>query len=306
MRLSTTDCPAERQRKKNKKLAEMTPKERRRLYELEEELQLESARLLSRRILIKPTTKFSVTWKTLFCVCVLFEICGLVWNPVLKKVKDERTGDILTVHSVVEGYILPVPISEIPECSCVPQVAHNWKQKLMMSLQRRQPITCEPPPWFCNPPFSTLRTWYISLMEFCIDEFLLFVGFIVFLDVPISFLTGEIDDETGELRPKPFFKRWILPGLLLQLLVNPKMAPTSQALWNVLQKIFEIGPVRVFRWTSAFIYPLFLFLFDFTERRIWVSFVRDQNYKSILAEVQSSVVQKHKDLEDSIKELVSR
>ena len=37
-----------------------------------------------------------------------------------------------------------------------------------------------------------------------------------------------------------------------------------------------------------------------------MSFVRDQNYKSILAEVQSSVVQKHKDLEDSIRELAAR
>ena len=292
------------QKNKKEQLAEMTPKERRRLYELEEELQLETARLLSQRMLIKPTTKFSVAWKILFCVCILFEITGLLWNPKLKKIKDETTGDALSVHSVVGGYFMPVPISEIPECSC-PEVAQNWKSKLILALQRQPPVTCEPGPWFCHPPFSTARASYISIVELFIDEFLLLVGLVVFLDVPISFLTGEIDDETGVLRPKPFFKRWILPGLLLQLLVNPKMAPTSKALWGILQKIFDIGPVRVFRWTSAFIYPLFLFLFDFTERRIWAPFVYEQNHKSIFAEVKSRVVQKHKDLEDSMEKLSS-
>ena len=292
-----------KEKKKNEQLTKMTPTERRRLYELEEELQLESARLLSQRMLIKPDTKFSVTWKILFCVCVIFEIAGLVWNPKLKKYKDDATGDALSVHSVTKSYILPMPISALPECSCEPEVAQNWKSKLMFAVQRKQPVLCGPSPWFCRPPFSTARTWYIQMMEFFIDEFLLFVGLVVFLDVPISFLTGEIDDDTGVLAPKPFFKRWILPGLALQLLVNPKMASTGKALWGFLQQIFDIGPVRVWRWTSAVFYPLFVVLFDFLERHIWAPFVHDQNHQSIFSEVKSSVVGKHKDLEDSMRKL---
>lgn len=293
------------QKKKNKELHRMTPMERRRLYELEEELLLETARLLSRRLLIKPNTKFSVTWKLLFCVSVLFEITGLICNPMLKKYKDDDTGGMLSVHKVLEGYVIPEPIANLPECNCHPDMPQNWKSKLVFAVQRKESVVCEPSPWYCNPPFSTTRTWYIRLAVFLIDEFLLLVGIVVYMDVFISFLTGEIDEDTGILAPKGFVKRWLLPGLVLQLLVNPKMASTSKSLWGVLHQLFDIGPVRVWRWTSAVFYPLFIVLFDFAERKVWAPFVHDQNHQSIMSQVKNTVVSKQVDLEDSLRKLAA-
>jgi hypothetical protein len=50
-----------------------------------------------------------------------------------------------------------------------------------------------------------------------------FVDAVVYFDIFIWFLTGDIDIDTHEIVPKPFFTRCILPGTLVQVLDHPTL-----------------------------------------------------------------------------------
>jgi hypothetical protein len=93
-------------------------------------------------------------------------------------------------------------------------------------------------------------------MDFLVDEFKVVVSIVCFLDVFVTFFTGEIDAITGYIVPKPFFNRWIFPGLLLQLLVNPSIGPLANTVFSILKQVIDLGPVRVLRWTIAVLTPL--------------------------------------------------
>jgi hypothetical protein len=291
--------------KKGKK--SMNAEERKRLYELEEELQMETARILNRRMLLRPDTIFSITWKTLFVICVLVEIAGLVWNPILKKYKDKETGQSLTISGVLKDYMIPPPLSDV--CVCGSEALGGgiqWHKKLLEALKLQKPKHCGPKPWFCNEPYSTAISCYSRSMVFLMDEFLVMVSIVMAVDVPVSFFTGEFNEETGVLQPKSWFQRWILPGLVLQLAVNPHLASTSRALGRMLDQIFHhIGPVRVFRWASALFYPLFLMTLDSLERNVWVHIISDhddrKDHDSVLDEATSLVLQKQQDVQVSAK-----
>jgi hypothetical protein len=50
-----------------------------------------------------------------------------------------------------------------------------------------------------------------------------FVDAVVFFDIFIWFLTGDIDVDTHAIIPKPFFTRCVLPGTLVQVLDHPTL-----------------------------------------------------------------------------------
>ncbi|KAI2507777.1 hypothetical protein MHU86_6673 [Fragilaria crotonensis] len=84
----------------------------------------------------------------------------------------------------------------------------------------------------------------------------LIIGIMRYLDVGITFFIGELHPQTGTLRAKSFVKRWIFPGLLLELLANPQMETTSKCVGRFLDGVVQIGPLRVGRWTLVGLYPL--------------------------------------------------
>lgn len=263
------------------KKTSMTPRERMRLYQLEDQLHKESARVLNQRMLLRPNTRFDVVWKILFCICVIFEMAGLIANPHLKKHTDDISGKPLTVHKVVENLLVPRPLEDLYECTCAsPKKEEGWKS-ILFPWRAPSPPTCDKVAWYCEAPYSTARSHYARVMQLMIDKVLLIPGMVVFLDVPIFFFTGEYNLQTGSLEPKPFFVRWIMPGLLLHLLVNPQMASTSEFLGTTLQYACDIGPVRVWRWTLAFFYPLFISLFTFMEQ-LWMIIVQKENHQTVL------------------------
>ncbi|CAB9529725.1 expressed unknown protein [Seminavis robusta] len=282
----------------------MNAQERLRLYQLEEEVNKESLRILQRRLLIKPDTRFAVTWRVIFCVCVVCEISMLVCNPLLKKYKD-HSGNPLTVQNQVKEFLIPLPVSELKECSCEPHSRiGGWGDKLKHRfLHDEEPPHCDELPWYCLHPYSTARAWYSNALEFLIDEFLLVIGLVMFWDVPISFFTGDYDKDSGSLIPKHWFPRWVLPGLVLQFIVNPHMKATGKLVGRLFGKTFELGPVRVFRWNMGFFYPFFFVLLDLGERYIWIPLVKDQNRQTLLARASSTVMGKHRDLTESIQQL---
>jgi hypothetical protein len=114
-------------------------------------------------------------------------------------------------------------------------------------------------------------------VDFFLEEFLIVVSIVCFLDVFITFFTGELDSETGNLNPKPFFPRWIL-GLVLQLLVNPAMEAVSSwvsYIWR--ENMVKLGPIRVIRWSVAVVFPVVYYSFLFFIDYVWMPLVHYEN-----------------------------
>jgi len=67
------------------------------------------------------------------------------------------------------------------------------------------------------------------------------VSSVFFLDVFITFFTGELS-EAGTLVPKPAFARYAVPGVGLQLIVNPTMVRISRCVRRLALEAGRIGP----------------------------------------------------------------
>ena len=95
-----------------------------------------------------------------------------------------------------------------------------------------------------------------SLVERVIDT-------VVFVDIFVWFLTGEIDMDTHLVVPKPFITRCIIPGTLVQVLDHPTL-PTL--LPNILKSLLRvsktIGYSRLVRWVLAMAPAMKIVVFD--------------------------------------------
>ena len=96
---------------------------------------------------------------------------------------------------------------------------------------------------------------------------------VCFLDVFVTFFTGELTS-VGKLVPKPFFKRFILPGIVLQLIVNPTMVTFSSVVKSSITHSIHIGPSLCFHLVLvclplvSWIYELLLgVVFKFVEKQ---------------------------------------
>jgi hypothetical protein len=145
----------------------------------------------------------------------------------------------------------PNPVSEWPACQ--PQ---EMSLVGKITSRFRKTKKAKPLPWYCSKPYSTIHDWYRSTWNFVVDQIRDVISVICFFDVFVKFFTGDIDPITGELKPKPFIRRWIIPGLLLQLLVNPAIGSFSVWFFKIIDWVMVIGPVRVLRWCIAVIVPL--------------------------------------------------
>ncbi len=144
----------------------------------------------------------------------------------------------------------PDPVSTWAEC----QPREPSLVGKMLSPIRK--IKVKPPPWYCTKPYSVVQDAYRRTWNFVVDQILGIIAVICFFDVFVKFFTGELDPMTGELKPKPFFRRWIIPGLLLQLLVNPAIYTFSTWFFAITDWISVVGPVRVLRWCIAVVVPM--------------------------------------------------
>ncbi|KAL7547899.1 hypothetical protein ACHAWF_011170, partial [Thalassiosira exigua] len=98
---------------------------------------------------------------------------------------------------------------------------------------------------------------------------------VFFLDVFVTFFTGEMNQSCrGNLDPKPPFARYILPGVGLQLIVNPTMRFVSKLVKRAIVHALRVGPSLSLHLSLACIpfaacwYNCLLDLvFDFIERQ---------------------------------------
>lgn len=256
----------------------MSPYDRKRLYQLQDEMKTStSSQSIDRRLLLRPNTRFAVVWKSFFVLCVIIEICELAVNPLLAVQKNNTSGVSPTFSSKLEGWMVPLPVSELKECSCLENERNELNSWILASTR---PTRCPSDPWFCSQTFINAQSVYIAVMLFILKHSMAIVACIVFLDVPIHFYTGELCPEMGSVIPKPFLIRWIAPGLMLQLAVNPQMESTSTAAFALVNHALKIGPIRVWRWIDAFFYPTLVVVFDFVERKVWIPLVANINRQS--------------------------
>lgn len=138
-------------------------------------------------------------------------------------------------------------------------------------------------PWYCTRPFTDIHTAYIKTLKLVIADALAFASIVMFLDVGITFFTGELDNVTGHLVPKPFVKRWIVPGILIQLLLNPRMMEVSAAVKAfVRHTVSDVGPVTAWRWSAALFIPVFTFAAERFNRHVWRRFVQEENANCVM------------------------
>ena len=267
----------------------MSVDDRRRMYKLQDELKLTAKELVNKRLLLRPNTTFAVVWKVLFVICVILEITQLALQPKLKQYKDKETGQPMDLGEIMVMKYVPSPVPEWKECA--PWLIDEEEEEKERSRpvfgalkkeRRRREETEKPRPWYCQEPYVTAQSIYINILRFILLETSVIVGIVCFMDVFVTFFTGEFDPDTGLLVPKPLFQRWIIPGLVLQLLVNPKMETTSHYVGLLLNGIVRVGPIRAYRWTAALFYPLFRVLIFLLQNYVWQPLVDYENKHHIL------------------------
>ena len=104
------------------------------------------------------------------------------------------------------------------------------------------------------------------------------VSAVSFFDVIITFFTGELDT-AGLLIPQDFFPRWILPGVVLQLIVNPTMKDLAQVVGRCIKFAQRVGPMRAFHILVA-ILPIIQAVFHTILDTVFI-FVYKQNRRDM-------------------------
>jgi len=156
-------------------------------------------RTRKKRLLLSPRTNFAVRWKFLTIICAVIEISQFIFAPSLA------------------GELKKMPLEMF-----LGKVIINGKQREYNSM------------------FYYNDNVIIVLSHIVISTLVAIINTITFLDVFITFFTGEIVRQTSKttinnntvtqpsskvlLVPKSFFTRWIIPGIGLQLIVNPTMS----------------------------------------------------------------------------------
>jgi IQ calmodulin-binding motif len=303
---------------------QLADEDRRRLYQLQDEFAVEAHRIINRKMLLAPNTRFAVVWKVLFVVAIGVEVSQKAVAPWLHERRARRTGKRMTIREFAADSLIPTPVAQHPECIVKPHKTRLPRD--LLHRRRRQgdvpkevqledyssesiPWICyepfstwwngfhdvmalaltpapmkewpecqpdhkpttirecfsaffakkeknTPPPWHCFEPYATMQTIYRWFVDVLIDDFMIIMSIICFFDVFVTFFTGEVDKVTGELVPKPFFARWIMPGLLIQLLLNPAIDSVSDIVFYGLRNMYTIGPIRVWRWIVAVCLPI--------------------------------------------------
>ena len=235
----------------------MTEEERQRMYKLKSELTQKAKTFLNQKLLLRPNTTFAVVWKALFVVGVILELSVLVAKALHPK------G--VTVES-----ILPRLWYDLPECN---PKEPGFFQKILHRFGRHR---TSPILWYCQERAMAYQNMGVCILDFSIRTLIVTVQAIYFLDVFINFFTGRFNRQTGMLEPVPAFQRWVAPGIMLQLLLNPRMDVVADIVARLVTAIRALGPVRVFRWTVAFFFPVFL-IFRHRASQGWSVIVASQN-----------------------------
>jgi hypothetical protein len=190
--------------------------------------------MADKTLLLKPESIFSVRWKRLVMLAVVFELFLAAMAPLL--LKSTQTESL---EDCFESMLMPE--------FCSPKEAPNsgfWTAHVGFASGRDNKLADE-----CDQKRLARRVIATYMAQF-IKSHIWFVGTIAFLNTFVVFFEGR-RDANGVLVPKPFFQRWIFPGILFQIAMNPAMANVSALVKHWLFYLYIAGPARVFRWILA-------------------------------------------------------
>jgi len=253
---------------KQQQISTMTAKECMHFIELRKEINSHYHQKKVNFLLIRPNRKFSVIWEILFVSCIIIEIMQIVFAPVLSGNTEKMALEeflALVLYPPVSSIpaqnkaLIKQPYSEdLSQQHFMFQMVHAATVTLFVTTLMQQPILSGSDS-NNDVSSSSLRQ---NIIMTCIPLLVHIYNFICFWNVPITFFTGELHPITGLVVPKSFITRWILPGLLLQLLVNPAMENLYfLAKDGASMMFFKLDPGRVLCWILAFVYPLWKWFF---------------------------------------------
>lgn len=273
----------ERKRRKSRKYKRtgidttlMAFKDRLRLNELrnEDTKPPSGPRGIDSRLLMRPDSTFHTLWRCLFLFCVIVEVILSQSNGRLERQAERVNGKSRTVSSMLQNRLGIESLMDMKECSCIPYGRQDYIALVDLQLWQE---SCRSAPWYCRPTYYYFQTTYSATIHFIIEQIMTLMAVVFTVDVPFFFFTGKYEDETGLLIARPFFRRWLIPGLMLQLVTNPRMEVAGKVFFKFLKSSFEIGPIRVWRWIRALFYPLLVLLLDLSERFLFVPLVAYAN-----------------------------
>ncbi len=167
-----------------------------------------SERTLRKRLLLSPKTSFAVSWKYLTIACAAIEISQFVFAPSL-------SGDLKKMP--LDAFLLGAM-----------EASHRYYPAAHCRGRNGSTSKCR-------------GSWPISVARVVAAVLAPTVNAIVFLDVFVTFFTGELTP-AGTLVPKSTVSRWIFPGIGLQLVVNPTMAEISNWVKRGISSAMFVGP----------------------------------------------------------------
>ncbi|KAL7549256.1 hypothetical protein ACHAWF_012520 [Thalassiosira exigua] len=235
--------------------------------------------LSSRKYLISPRTRFSLAWRMTVTNCLLLEIGRLCASWHISQ------SFSISLSQIVARLLVNCkePEETKRHLAFITDHLNRFRQHMfdMFPLFGPPPIdvaVCVP-----SGPQALLILHSGRMLEF-------FVDVVVFMDIFVWFLTGDIDADTHAIIPKPFFTRCILPGTLVQVNrsfgkeaahADPTVILTTRCLVavqvldhptlpdllpgllkSIIAAFADIGYSRCIRWTLALIPALKILVFD--------------------------------------------
>lgn len=218
-------------------------------------------------LLLRPNTAFSCWWKMIRVAVIGIEVLQLL----LPRLFLEK-GTKMTLDELLATMMLPPE-----ECLMDPEDFVPRKKGFFNFFSKKN-TTATALADVCTFLSPTGVAW-IQFLQGLIRWVCHFTNFVCFFDVLVTFFTGEFNEYTGILEPKPFFPRWILPGLLLQLLVNPVMADVANVIKALLDRANSIDIGRLLRWAFALLPITYAFIVGcFVQLSVGLkSFIKKQN-----------------------------
>mmetsp|Transcript_25511 Transcript_25511/g.61348 ORF Transcript_25511/g.61348 Transcript_25511/m.61348 type:complete len:886 (-) Transcript_25511:178-2835(-) len=208
--------------------------------------------LSSREHLISPRTRFSIAWRMTVTNCLLLEIARLCASWHLSETFTISLSQI--VGRLFVNCKEPEQMKN--HLAFITDQINGFRQHIfdMFPLFGPPPVdiaVCVP-----NGPQALLVLHLGRMLEFFVDA-------VVFMDIFVWFLTGDIDVDTHAIIPKPFFTRCILPGTLVQVLDHPTLPDLLPSLLkSTLVTFATIGYSRCIRWILAVVPALKMLVLD--------------------------------------------
>lgn len=268
--------------------------DRRTLYRLHRELSEEASSWINQRLLMNPHSNFIKRWRMIFIFCALFEITMTTRTMLVGGHNNNKQPPLPPEYhrSTINNYMRPSHVSlwkvcrpNKPRKENLPVLLRRWVQQVTKrrkknirpsnaTTEQTTGVLSKMTPWYCQEPYPSIQDTVQTIVGFIVYHMMTLVSIVCIADMYVTFFTGRFDPTSGSLVVKNKLQRWIVPGILSQLLVNPKL----EGIAILASQIMTIGgPVRIWRWFVVIFFPVLHGLYELFEQRIWLPLVARHN-----------------------------